>query len=177
MRQIAREQQLPWLLGFLGASYGAAVLGSLFTFRALNSWYRRLRKPRWTPPDQIFGPVWTMLYTQMAVAAWLVRRGIAKPSGAKREVGRSALLAWSIQLLLNVGWSAVFFGRRSPGAALWVIVLLWGAIATTAVLAARVRRLAGVLLLPYLAWTSFAAALNVQVWRLNRRGPTHALRQ
>jgi benzodiazapine receptor len=168
MRQIAREQELPWLLGLLGASYGAAALGSLFTFRALNSWYHGLPKPRWTPPDRVFGPVWTLLYTHMAVAAWLVRRGMARPPGTKREVGRWAFFAWSMQLLLNVGWSAVFFGRRNPGAALWVIAPLWLAIATTAVLGARVSRLAGVLLLPYLAWTSFAAALNVQVWRLNR---------
>lgn len=169
MQQIARGQQLPWLLGFLGASCGAAALGSLFTFRPLNSWYPRLRKPRWTPPNQVFGPVWTALYTQMAVAAWLVRRGIAAQPTAKRKVGMWALLAWSIQLVLNVGWSALFFGRRSPGAAVLVIMLLWAAVATTAALAARVRPLAGMLLLPYLAWTSFAAALNVQVWRLNRR--------
>ena len=168
MQQIARERQLLWLLGLLGASYGAAGLGTLFTLPALDSWYRRLRKPRWTPPDQVFGPVWTILYAQMAVAAWLVRRGMVKP-GAATDAGRLTLLAWGLQLLLNAGWSAAFFGRRSPAAGLWVIASLWAAIATTTALAMRVSPLAGVLLLPYLAWTSFASALNVQVWRLNRR--------
>jgi tryptophan-rich sensory protein len=169
MRQIAREQQFAWLLGFLAASYGAAGLGSVFTVPALNSWYRRLRKPRWTPPAPVFGPVWTSLYTQMALAAWLVCRSTAQQAGARPAVGRAALVAWGVQLLLTVGWSAAFFGRRSPAAGLLVIVPLWGAIAATAGLAARVTRLAGVLLLPYLAWVSFATALNWQMWRLNRR--------
>jgi tryptophan-rich sensory protein len=168
MRQMAREKQVAWLLGFLGASYAAAGLGSLFTVPALNSWYGRLRKPRWTPPAPIFGPVWTVLYTQMAVAAWLVCRGTTKQPGGRTAVGRSALVAWGVQLLLNVGWSAAFFGRRSPAAGLWVIVPLWAAIAATAGLAARVTRLGGVLLLPYLAWVTFATALNWQVWQLNR---------
>jgi translocator protein len=160
-------QHLRWLLAFLGASFGAAVLGSLFTVPALDTWYRSLRKPRWTPPDRIFGPVWTILYTQMAVAAWLVYRAVAKRPEATRRVGRSALLAWGVQLLLNVGWSAAFFGRRSPAAGLFVIILLWTAIAITVALAARVSRLAGLLLLPYLAWTGLATALNVKVWQLN----------
>jgi benzodiazapine receptor len=169
MWQIARERQFVWLLGFLATSYGAAGLGSLFTFPALNSWYRQLRKPRWTPPAPVFGPIWTILYTQMAVAAWLVRRDMTKHSGARTAAGRGALVAWGVQLLLNLGWSAAFFGRRSPAAGLWMVVPLWAAIATTAALAARVTRLAGVLLLPYLAWTGFATALNWHVWRLNPR--------
>jgi tryptophan-rich sensory protein len=77
------------------------------------------------------------------------------------------LLAWGVQLLLNVGWSAAFFGRRSPAAGLFVIILLWTAIAITVALAAQVSRLAGLLLLPYLAWTGLATALNVKVWQLN----------
>ena len=80
-------QHLRWLLAFLGASFGAAVLGNLFTVPALDTWYRSLRKPRWTPPDRIFGPVWTILYTQMAVAAWLVYRAVAKRPEATRRVG------------------------------------------------------------------------------------------
>jgi tryptophan-rich sensory protein len=104
----------------------------------------------------------------MAVAAWLVCRSMAKHPGTRTAVGRSALVAWGVQLLLTVGWSAAFFGRRSPAAGLLVIVPLWATIAATAGLAARVRRLAGVLL-PYLAWVSFATALNWQVWQLNRR--------
>ena len=148
------------LLLFLGAAYGAAALGSAFTLPALDGWYRRLRRPAWTPPDQVFGPVWTVLYTLMAVAAWRLR--VSKASSG------AALVAWGMQLSLNVGWSAAFFGRRSTAAGLAVIVPLWVAIATTIALSARVSRVAALLLLPYLAWTTFAAALNARVWSLNR---------
>ena len=148
------------LLLFLGAAYGAAALGSAFTLPALDGWYRRLRRPAWTPPDQVFGPVWTVIYTLMAVAAWRLR--VSKASSG------AALVAWGMQLVLNVGWSAAFFGRRSTAAGLVVIVPLWVAIATTIALSARVSRVAALLLLPYLAWTTFAAALNARVWSLNR---------
>ncbi|MDQ3810030.1 MAG: tryptophan-rich sensory protein [Chloroflexota bacterium] len=170
MLQIARERQLLWLLGLLGASYGAAGLGNLFTLPALDSWYRRLRKPSWTPSDRVFGPVWIALYTQMAVAAWLVVRGMARqPAASRSAAGRLALLTWWVQLVLNVSWSAAFFGSRSPAAGVLVIIPLSVAIASTAALAARVTRAGALLLLPYLAWTGFATALNVEVWRLNRR--------
>jgi translocator protein len=98
---------------------------------------------------------------------WLVRRRVAKQQ-AERVRGDTALLARVLQLALNVAWSAAFFGRRSPALGLAVIALLWGAIAATAVLAARVTRLAGLLLVPYPAWTSFAAALNFRTSQLNR---------
>jgi translocator protein len=168
MRNIPQGRDLAWLLGFLGASLVAAGLGSGFTLPALDGWYRMLRKPNWTPPDRIFGPVWTILYAQMGVAAWLVYRSMIRQPRGRRGMGRSALVAWFVQLLLNVGWSAAFFGRRSPAAGLFVIVLLWMAIATTAAAAARASRVAGLLLLPYLGWTSFAAALNLKIWQLNR---------
>ena len=154
-----RNPQFRWLLAFLAASYSAAGIGSFFTFQSLDSWYRRLRKPSWTPPDGVFGPVWTALYTLMALSAWLVKRGPAEQRGAS--------LAWATQLSLNVAWSAAFFGRRNPAAGLAVIVPLWLTIALTAGLSARVSKLAAALLLPYLAWTGFAAALNWRIWRLN----------
>jgi benzodiazapine receptor len=161
--KLTREWQLLSLAGFLCVSYAAAALGSAFTLPALNSWYRSLRKPRWTPPNRVFGPVWTTLYTQMALAAWLIwRRRAQDPARA-----RPALLAWAAQLALNVAWSAVFFGRRSLVGGVCVIMPLWAAVAATACLAARVYRPAGLLLLPYLAWTTFAAALNARIWRLN----------
>jgi tryptophan-rich sensory protein len=155
------------LLGFVGTSFGAAGLGSVFTARALDTWYRKLRKPAWTPPDWVFGPVWTTLYLQMAVSGWLVYRRTGSQPHVQRHLGRAALLAWCVQLVLNVGWSAAFFGRRSPAAGLITIVPLWIAIATAMVSAAKVSRLAGVLFLPYLAWSAFAAALNLKVWQLN----------
>jgi translocator protein len=160
-----RKWQLLELVGFLTASYGAAGVGSLFTVPALRSgWYGRLRKPRWTPPDRVFGPVWTILYTQMAISAWLVRR---RGASNQAQAARLALVAWCAQLGLNVAWSAAFFGARSPAKGVAVIAALWLAIVATVGLSARVRKGAGALLLPYLAWTSYAAALNTAIWRRN----------
>ncbi len=160
------SRQLRSLLPFVAVSFGAA-LGSVFTTRSLDSWYRGLRKPRWMPPAWLFPPVWTVLYGMMAISAWLVQRE-AHASSAREPVRRAALLSWWLQLVLNVLWSAVFFGRRSPSGGLVVIAPLWVMIAATTILAARVRLLAGLLLLPYLIWTGFAATLNYRIWRLNR---------
>jgi translocator protein len=164
------KKQVLELAGFLALSYGAAGAGSLFTFQALNGgWYRRLSKPGWTPPDRVFGPVWTILYTQMAISAWLVRRGAAKDGSEEhKQAARAALLAWFAQLGLNVAWSAAFFGARSPAKGLGVIAILWLAIVATVGLSARVQKRAAALLLPYLTWTSFAAALNASIWQRNR---------
>ena len=164
MRISEHDWQLRWLVGFLVATYAAAGLGSLFTFPALDAWYRGLRRPGWSPPDWLFGPVWTILYGQMAVAAWLVRRS----RGKGHRAARVALFTWCAQLLLNLGWSAAFFGARSTLAGVWVIVVLWTTIVATVAQAWRLSRPAGLLLLPYLAWTSFAALLNVTIWRMNR---------
>jgi translocator protein len=165
MWRTLRQSQWLWLVGFLAVSYGAAGVGSLFTINALKSgWYRELRKPQWTPPDRIFGPVWTILYTQMAIAAWLLRRRATK----RPEAARLALVAWAAQLALNVFWSAAFFGARSPAKGLAVIVALWFAIAATLGAAARVQRAAAALLVPYFGWTTYAAALNLEIWRRNR---------
>jgi translocator protein len=139
----------------------------MWTSQSVTSWYRTLRKPKLNPPDWIFGPVWTVLYTQMAVAAWLVRRGIARHP-ARQGIGTAALVVWAVQLLLNVAWSGVFFARRQIAGGMAVIVALWVAIAATAVLSGRVTRLAGVLLVPYLAWVTFASYLNLRLWQLNR---------
>jgi len=125
-----------------------------------------LEKPSWRPSNAAFGPVWTVLYTLMAIAAWLVWRSddSAPPSKTARK---QALGAWGVQLALNVAWSAVFFGARGPGGAMAVGAALVPAIATTAALAGRVSKTAGLLLVPYLAWTTFAAALNARIWQLN----------
>jgi tryptophan-rich sensory protein len=152
--------------GFLAASFGAAAFGSYVTNQSVDSWYPTLEKPAWRPPNAAFGPVWTVLYTLMALAAWLVWR--ADDSAASTHTARKrALAAWGIQLALNAAWSAVFFGARSPGGGLAVITALVPAIAATAVLAGRVSTTAGLLLVPYLAWTTFAAALNARIWQLN----------
>lgn len=152
--------------GFLGASFGAAAFGSYFTAQSVETWYPTLEKPSWRPPNAAFGPVWTVLYTLMGVSAWLVwkREPSVETTPAQRS---SALVVWVVQLLLNAAWSAVFFGARSPGGGLAVISLLVPSIAATAALSGRVSKPAGLLLLPYLAWTSFAAALNARIWQLN----------
>ena len=144
----------------MGASFAAAAVGGAFTARSVNGWYRTLRKPRWTPPDRVFGPVWSVLYTLIGVSGWLIWR-----RSGRGGVSRSALPAWWLQLALNVVWSAVFFGCRSIGGGLVVIVALLLSIAACA---ARASRPAAALLVPYLAWSSFAAALNWRIWRLNR---------
>lgn len=156
-----------WLVAFLAICFGAAALGGWSTRRSVNTWYPTLRKPSFLPPGWVFGPVWTVLYMAMAVAAWLVRRE-AERTPARATVGQQALVAWGVQLALNVAWSAVFFGQRRVGAAVAVLAALWIAIAVCIERSARVSRQAALLLLPYLAWTSFAAALNVRLWQLNR---------
>ena len=145
---------------FFLACFLAAGLGSLFTMGSLGSWYAGLAKPSWNPPNWIFGPVWTALYAMMAVAGWLVwRRGGSQ--------SRIALRWFAIQLALNVGWSAVFFGLQLPGLAFLEIQVLWVAIAATLVTSWKVSRAAGILLAPYLLWVSFATILNFAIWRLN----------
>ncbi|MCS7048696.1 MAG: tryptophan-rich sensory protein [Verrucomicrobiae bacterium] len=146
------------LVFFLAASYATSFVGGITTSLSVSDWYAALRKPTWTPPSWIFGPVWMFLYTAMAVAAWLVWR----------RVGWStALWWWAAQLTLNALWSPVFFGLRRPDWALAVIVVLWVAIVITAATFWRIATTAGLLFMPYLAWVTFAAILNFTIWRLN----------
>lgn len=139
----------------------AGGLGGLVTTPAIPTWYAQLEKPTWTPPDWLFGPAWTTLYLLMAVAAWLVwRRG-----GFAAQ--RRPLTVFLVQLALNAAWSFLFFGLRNPGLALAEIVVLWVMIVATLLAFRRVSTVAALLLVPYLLWVTFAAALNFEVWRLN----------
>ena len=147
------------LAGFLGASAAVALLSGLATASSVRSWYPALAKPSWTPPSWLFGPVWTLLYTLIAIAGWRVWR---------RFGWGEALAAFGIQLALNAAWSFCFFGARSPLAGLVDIALLWAAIVVTFDRFRRVDRKAAWLLAPYLGWVTFAAALNLEIWRLNR---------
>ena len=146
------------LAATVGLCLWVGLVGSLVTMPNLPGWYAGLAKPTWTPPDWLFGPVWTTLYCLMGVAAWLVWR----------RVGWSRPLAWfAVQLLLNAVWSWLFFGLHSPFAGLIDIVLLWAAIAATVLAFWHVSRLAAILMLPYWAWVSYAVALNFAIWQMN----------
>ncbi len=149
---------LAGLAVFVVICFAAAGAGSYFTATSVGTWYAELKKPAWNPPNWLFGPVWTFLYLTMAVAAWLVWM----KGGAT-----SALALFAVQLALNVAWSGLFFGLRAPLPAFVGIVLLWDAIALTGYLFWRAVPAAGWLMAPYLAWVTFAGALNLSIWMLN----------
>jgi translocator protein len=155
--------QCPWvgLIVLLLLCFAVAGVSGLATTPNIPNWYAHLAKPSWTPPDWVFGPVWSMLYFTMAVAAWLVWRQAGLAGAA------ITMALFGIQLLLNALWSWLFFGLHSPGAAAVDIVVLWMAIAATTVAFWRRSALAGILFVPYLVWVSFATALNLALWRLN----------
>ena len=140
----------------------AGFVGSIFTRPAISNWYAELQKPRFTPPDYVFGPVWISLYVLMGIAAFLVwRRGI------HHQVVRRALAIFGVQLVLNALWSFLFFGLRSPLAGLIGIFILGIAIILTVRRFLAVSRTAGLLLIPYFLWVSFASGLNLSIWWLN----------
>lgn len=140
---------------------GAGGLGAMATTPQIDGWYRTITKPAGNPPNQVFGPVWSTLFVMIAIAAWLVW----KPAGFKDA--RVPLSLFGVQLVLNVGWSWIFFGLHQPGWAFVEIVILWMAILMTTIASARRSKAAGWLLVPYLAWVSFAGVLNFSIWRLN----------
>jgi tryptophan-rich sensory protein len=149
------------LLLLLAACLGAGQLGAMVTRPQLDTWYAALDKPAWTPPDLAFPIVWTILYVAMAVAAWLMWLR-SRPGQA-----RWPFVLFFAQLALNFLWSALFFGMRSPGWALVEIAALIAALGATIVSFGRLSRPAAWLLVPYLLWVGFAAALNFSIWRLN----------
>ena len=146
------------LAGWILLCFGAARPGAWFM---PGEWYASLAKPRWNPPSWYFAPVWSALYVMMAVAAWMVwqRGGWSAP--------RRPLALFLGQLALNALWTPLFFGGHRMGLALAEIMLLWLAIVGTVRAFWSVNRVAAWLLVPYLAWVSFAAFLNFTLWRLN----------
>lgn len=140
----------------------AGFLGSLATTPSIPNWYRNLAKPSFTPPSWVFGPAWVTLYVMMGIALFLVwRRGAAAP-GVK-----TALILFFVQLALNSLWSVLFFGLHQPFWAFIEIIILWIFILLTLIAFRRISLPAGLLLLPYLLWVTFASALNFAIWRLN----------
>lgn len=148
------------LAGFVALTLVVGAIGARATLPEIPGWYAQLAKPSFTPPNWVFGPVWTTLYIAMAVAAWLVWR---TPGKARTP----ALALWGVQLALNLVWSLLFFGEHRIGLALVDIVVLLLAIVTTILAFTRLSSVAALLLVPYLAWVGYATALNFAIWRLN----------
>ena len=137
------------------------ALGAAVVATSVDTWYADLAKPSFTPPDRLFGPVWTVLYVLMAIAAWRVWRA------ADRDTRRGPLTLFALQLALTLGWTVVFFGLQKIGAALATIVVLDVGVVVTTLAFRSIDRWAGLLMVPYLAWVVFATVLNIAIWRLN----------
>lgn len=137
------------------------VIGSFFTASSVRTWFETLVKPAWNPPSWIFGPVWIMLYTLMGIAAYLVWRKKDAPRA------RLALSFYGIQLIFNALWSILFFGLKNPGLAFVEIIVLLVLIIITTVQFWKINKWAGIIMIPYLAWVSFATFLNYTIWQLN----------
>lgn len=150
------------LVGFLVASFTAAAIGGYATAESVKTWYPLLNKPSWNPPSWLFGPVWTLLYITISVAAWRIWKLRDQPQA------KFALRLFFVQLVLNALWSILFFGLHRPDWALIEIVILWSSLVFIQRAFWRLDRLAGWLWLPYLSWVSFASVLNATIWWLNR---------
>jgi tryptophan-rich sensory protein len=160
---IKSERLKSWgvLAGLVILCAAVGAIGGAITVPQVPTWYAGLNQPSFRPPDWLFGPVWTTLYAMMAIAAWLAWR----TAGPARRAGAMGLFL--LQLAVNAVWPPIFFGAHLLLVGLIDIVLLWLALAATIVKFWRIRPVAGLLLLPYLAWVSFASVLNAAIWRLN----------
>lgn len=160
MTLASKQTQILGFIGWLVVCFATSAIGAIASIQA-RTFYAQLTQPTWAPPGWVFGPVWTTLFAMMAVSAWLVWR-----SGGFRS-NRTALSLFLLQLVVNALWSWLFFAWHRGGLAFADIILLWILIVATIVTFWRVRPLAGMLLIPYLLWVSFAAGLNFAVWQLN----------
>lgn len=142
---------------------GAGILGTFFTVPSIENWYNLLNQPSFRPPNWLFGPVWTILYTLMGISVyWIWAKGVNK------KVVREALKIFAVHLVLNAGWSIVFFGLHNILLAVVNIVVLWILIVVVMVKFYKIDKKASVILIPYLVWVSFAAVLNYNIWLLNK---------
>jgi len=138
----------------------AGLIGAVFTTPAIPGWYRTLSKPFFSPPNEVFLPVWIFLFLLMGISLFLVWT-------EKEKENKKAILIFSVQLILNVFWSIIFFGLNSIVLALLEIIILWLAILATIISFYKLSKTAGLLLVPYILWVSFALILNFFIWRLN----------
>ena len=145
------------------ASFAAGGIGSLFTFKVIPTWYAGLKKPPYTPPNWVFGPIWTTLYILMGISVFLVwQKGLAT------DGAMLAFILFWIQLAFNALWSVIFFGMKSKEGGVIIIIVLWLLILATIIASFRVSGWAGALLIPYIVWVSIASYLNIGVWLLNK---------
>jgi len=145
------------------ACEGAGGIGAIFTTPAIPTWYANLKKPAFTPPNSVFGPIWITLYLLMGIAVFFVWR-----QGLSQEGVTVAFIVFWVQLILNILWSVIFFGFKSLLGGMVMILLLWATILVNIFLFFGVSSIAGGLLIPYIIWVSIAANLNVRLWILNR---------
>jgi len=160
METPSNKNQFIGFIGWVVLCFAASAAGAIASISA-RDFYAKLTQPEWAPPGWVFGPVWSVLFALMAIAAWLVWRdgGFTKHRGA--------LTLFIIQLIPNVLWSWLFFAWNKGALAFADIIFLWILIAATVVSFWKINRLAGAMLIPYLLWVSFAACLNYSVWQLN----------
>jgi len=162
----------------------AGVVGTLFTTPQIGTWYQTIKKPSFNPPNWIFGPVWTTIFVLMGIALYLVWEKNWEPHDLKISKGKpwnkfskkfyngnwrklNIILIFSVQLILNILWSLVFFGMNSPMGGFFVLVMLWFAILFMIINFYRVSKATLWLLLPYILWVSFAGVLNFSIWIIN----------
>ncbi len=160
MTVFSNQKQFFGPIGGLLVSFAASAIGAVASIQA-QSFYAELTQPGWAPPGSVFGPVWTTLFALMGIAAWLVWR-----EGGFRK-NKTALTLYLVQLVVNALWSWLFFAWHLGAYALIDLVVLWLLIIATLVAFWRVKTLAGILLVPYVLWVSFAGFLNYAVWQLN----------
>jgi translocator protein len=149
------------LVPFLAICFAAGGIGAVATSQSVRTWYPELKKPEWNPPNWVFAPVWTLLYVMMALSAWLIWR----QSGW--EGAKAALVLFFIQLAANCAWSLIFFGMRAIGAAFAEVCFLLMTLFATTVAFYSISFLAAWLLIPYIAWVTFASYLNFRIWQMN----------
>ncbi|MBL0106878.1 MAG: tryptophan-rich sensory protein [Ignavibacteria bacterium] len=140
----------------------AGFIGAIFTMDSIPTWYAALNKPSFNPPNNVFGPVWTILYVMMGISMFLIWK-----EGLKNKDVKNAFIFFIIQLILNFLWSVVFFGAHSVLGGLIIIVLLWLAVLYCIISFRKISRVASILLIPYLLWITFATLLNYYILILN----------
>jgi len=155
-------REIPKLIVSILIVFFAGAVGTVFTLKEITTWYVTLPKPAWTPPNWVFGPVWSFLYVLMGIALFLVWR-----EGLDRRDVQIAITVFAVQLVINVVWSLVFFGTHNIAGGLIMVIILWISILINIIVFYRISKPAGLILVPYIIWVSIASYLNYSVFILN----------